>query len=164
MIVRSFKHNNFGALYSPPEGTGYGASDKDTCAMAQLDDFKVEMYAANLYREELITDRKMGVIHVLTPVTAAGTTDLNRTPIYTGEVQIMTQMGPLPISFEIKAANLEEAVKLYGDAAKQGVKDTIEKMQQMRREAASKIVTPGTPGFGVPPAPGATGGSGLVMP
>lgn len=132
--------------------------------MAQLDDFKVEMDAANLYREELITDRKMGVIHALTPVTAAGTTDLNRTPIYTGEVQIMTQMGPLPISFEIKAANLEEAVKLYGDAAKQGVKDTIEKMQQMRREAASKIVTPGTPGFGVPPAPGATGGSGLVMP
>ena len=132
--------------------------------MAQLDDFKVEMDAANLYREELITDRKMGVIHVLTPVTAAGTTDLNRTPIYTGEVQIMTQMGPLPISFEIKAANLEEAVKLYGDAAKQGVKDTIEKMQQMRREAASKIVTPGTPGFDVPPAPGATGGSGLVMP
>ena len=132
--------------------------------MAQLDDFKDEMDAANLYREELITDRKMGVIHVLTPVTAAGTTDLNRTPIYTGEVQIMTQMGPLPISFEIKAANLEEAVKLYGDAAKQGVKDTIEKMQQMRREAASKIVTPGTPGFGVPPAPGATGGSGLVMP
>ena len=55
-------------------------------------------------------------------------------------------------------------MKLYGDAAKQGVKDTIEKMQQMRREAASKIVTPGTPGFGVPPAPGATGGSGLVMP
>lgn len=132
--------------------------------MAQLDDFKVEMDAANLYREELITDRKMGVIHVLTPVTAAGATDLNRTPIYTGEVQIMTQMGPLPISFEIKAANLEEAVKLYGDAAKQGVKDTIEKMQQMRREAASKIVTPGTPGFGVPPAPGAAGGSSLVMP
>ena len=132
--------------------------------MAQLDDFKVEMDAANLYREELITDRKMGVIHVLTPITAAGATDLTRTPIYTGEVQIMTQMGPLPISFEIKAANLEEAVKLYGDAAKQGVKDTIEKMQQMRREAASKIVTPGTPGFGVPPAPGATGGSGLVMP
>ena len=132
--------------------------------MAQLDDFKVEMDAANLYREEMITDRKMGVIHVLTPITAAGATDLTRTPIYTGEVQIMTQMGPLPISFEIKAANLEEAVKLYGDAAKQGVKDTIEKMQQMRREAASKIVTPGTPGFGVPPAPGATGGSGLVMP
>ena len=111
--------------------------------MAQLDDFKVEMDAANLYREEMITDRKMGVIHVLTPITAAGATDLTRTPIYTGEVQIMTQMGPLPISFEIKAANLEEAVKLYGDAAKQGVKDTIEKMQQMRREAASKIVTPG---------------------
>ncbi len=131
--------------------------------MAQLDDFHVEMDAANLYREEMITDRKMGVIHVLTPVTPAGAVDAARSPIYTGEVQIMTQMGPLPISFEIKAANLEEAVKLYGESAKKGVQDTIEKMQQMRREAASKIVTPGTPGFGVPPAPGA-GGSGLVMP
>lgn len=131
--------------------------------MAQLDDFNVEMDAANLYREEMITDRKMGVIHVLTPVTAAGAVDAARTPIYTGEVQIMTQMGPLPISFEIKAASLEEAVKLYGESAKKGVQDTIEKMQQMRREAASKIVTPGTPGFGVPPAP-AAGGSGLVMP
>ena len=115
------------------------------------------MDAANLYREEMITDRKMGVIHVLTPVTAQGEKDTARACIFTGEVQIMTQMGPLPISFEIKAANLEEAVKLYGEAAKKGVQETIEKMQQLRREAASKIVTPGTPGFGVPPAAG-TGG------
>lgn len=70
--------------------------------MAQLDDFKVEMDAANLYREELITDRKMGVIHVLTPVTAAGATDLNRTPIYTGEVQIMTQMGPCRFRLKLR--------------------------------------------------------------
>lgn len=125
--------------------------------MAFGDDLKVEMDAANLYREEMITDRKMGVIHVLTPVTAQGEKDTARVCIFTGEVQIMTQMGPLPISFEIKAANLEEAVKLYGEAAKKGVQETIEKMQQLRREAASKIVTPGTPGFGVPPAAG-TGG------
>ena len=129
--------------------------------MAQLDDFNVQMDATNLYREEMITDRKMGVIHVLTPVTAAGVVDTARTPIFTGEVQIMTQMGALPISFEIKAANLEEAVKLYGEAAKKGVQDTIEKMQQMRREAASKIVTPGSPGFGVPPA---TSAGGIAMP
>lgn len=125
--------------------------------MAFGDDLKVEMDAANLYREEMITDRKMGVIHVLTPVTAQGEKDTARACIFTGEVQIMTQMGPLPISFEIKAENLEDAVKLYGEAAKKGVQETIEKMQQLRREAASKIVTPGTPGFGVPPAAG-TGG------
>ena len=106
--------------------------------MAFGDDLKVEMDAANLYREEMITDRKMGVIHVLTPVTAQGEKDTARACIFTGEVQIMTQM-------------------LYGEAAKKGVQETIEKMQQLRREAASKIVTPGTPGFGVPPAAG-TGG------
>ena len=43
--------------------------------MAFGDDLKVEMDAANLYREEMITDRKMGVIHVLTPVTAQGEKD-----------------------------------------------------------------------------------------
>ena len=75
--------------------------------MAFGDDLKVEMDAANLYREEMITDRKMGVIHVLTPVTAQGEKDTARACIFTGEVQIMTQMGPLPISFEIKAENLE---------------------------------------------------------
>ena len=42
----------------------------------------------------------------------------------------------------------------YGEAAKLGVKQTIERIQEMRREAASKIVTPGSPGFGVPPAAG----------
>ena len=125
--------------------------------MAFGDDLKVEMDAANLYREEMITDRKMGVIHVLTPVTAQGEKDTARAGIFNCEVQFMKQMCPLPISFDIKAANLEEAVKLYGEAAKKGVQETIEKMQQLRREAASKIVTPGTPGFGVPPAAG-TGG------
>ena len=39
-------------------------------------------------------------------------------------------------------------------AMAQGVRQTLERLQEMRREAASKIVTPGTPGFGVPPASG----------
>lgn len=122
--------------------------------MAFGDDLKVEMDAANLYREEMITDRKMGVIHVLTPVTAQGEKDTARACIFTGEVQIMTQMGPLPISFEIEATSVAEAVAKYGEAAKAGVRQTIERLQEMRREAASKIVTPGSPGFGVPPTGG----------
>ena len=63
-------------------------------------------------------------------------------------------MGPLPISFEIPAASVAEAVAKYGDAAKEGVRQTIERLQEMRREAATKIGTPGTPGFGVPPEAG----------
>ena len=82
------------------------------------------------------------------------------TLLFLGDTQIMTQMGPLPISFEIKAETLAEAVAGYGEAAKQGVRDTIEKLQAMRREAASQIVTPGMPGFQAPPA----AGSGIAMP
>ena len=66
----------------------------------------------------------------------------------------MTQMGPLPISFDIPAASVAEAVSKYGEAAKEGVRQTLERLQEMRREAASKIVTPGSPGFGVPPSSG----------
>ncbi len=129
--------------------------------MSELDSINAEMDATNLYSEEILTDRKMGTIRILTPVLASGAADPARKPIFSGEVQIMTQMGPLPITFEIDAATVEEAVAKYGDAAKEGVRKTIEKIQEMRREAATKIVTPGTPGFGVPPT---QGGSPIQMP
>ena len=122
--------------------------------MADLDNLSADMDAANLYTEEIVTDRKMGTIHVLTPITPEGAKDPPRAPIFTGEVQIMTQMGPLPISFDIPAASVAEAVAKYGEAAKEGVRQTLERLQEMRREAASKIVTPGSPGFGVPPSSG----------
>ena len=122
--------------------------------MADLDNLSADMDAANLYTEEIVTDRKMGTIHVLTPITPEGAKDPMRAPIFTGEVQIMTQMGPLPISFDIPAASVAEAVAKYGEAAKEGVRQTLERLQEMRREAASKIVTPGSPGFGVPPSSG----------
>lgn len=122
--------------------------------MADLDNLSADMDAANLYTEEIVTDRTMGTIHVLTPITPEGAKDTTRAPIFTGEVQIMTQMGPLPISFDIPAASVVEAVSKYGEAAKEGVRQTLERLQEMRREAASKIVTPGSPGFGVPPSSG----------
>lgn len=122
--------------------------------MADLDNLSADMDAANLYTEEIVTDRKMGTIHVLTPITPEGAKDQTRAPIFTGEVQIMTQMGPLPISFDIPSASVAEAVAKYGEAAKEGVRQTLERLQEMRREAASKIVTPGSPGFGVPPSSG----------
>ena len=121
-------------------------------AQDSIDAMNTQMDVASLYREEVVTDRKVGTIHVLTPILDSGERDTNRPLLFLGDTQIMTQMGPLPISFEIKAD--------YGEAAKQGVRDTIEKLQAMRREAASQIVTPGMPGFQAPPA----AGSGIAMP
>lgn len=129
--------------------------------MSELDSINAEMDAANLYSEEILTDRKMGNIRILTPVLADGSADSSRKPIFSGEIQIMTQMGPLPINFDIEADTVQEAVKKYGEAAKAGVQKTIDKIQELRREAATKIVTPGTPGFGVPPD---VGSSPIQMP
>ena len=126
-----------------------------------LDSMNAEMDASNLYSEEVVTDRKVGTIRVLTPVLPTGARDLERPMIFMGEAQIMTQMGPLPITFEIPAQSVAEAVAAYGACAKDGVRQTIEKIQAMRREAASQIVTPGMPGFQAPPAPG---GNGIAMP
>lgn len=125
-----------------------------------LDDINPQMDVANLYTEELITDRKVGTIHVLTPITPEGSRDASRPMIFLGEANLMTQMGPLPISFEIPAETVAEAVLGYGEAAKKGIKDTIERIQAMRRDAANQIVTPGMPGFQAPPSDG----GGLVMP
>lgn len=119
-----------------------------------------QMDAASLYREEIYTDRKIGVIRCLVPVLADGKIDDSRKIVFTGEAQIMTQMGALPISFEIEAETLAEAVSKYREAAKAGVEKTMKELQELRRQAASKIVVPGQPGFTPPEA----GGSGLVMP
>lgn len=122
----------------------------------------VKMDAANLYSEEVVTDRKVGTIRILTPITTTGSRDASRPMVFLGETQIMLSVGPLPISFEIPAETVAEAVEKYGDAAKEGVRQTIEKIRKMREEAANQIVTPDMPGFQAPPSPGQ--GGGLVMP
>jgi hypothetical protein len=100
------------------------------------------MDVADLYREEIFTDRKVGTLRVLRPVTGAGAPDPARATIYQGEAQLMTSMGPLPISFDIDADTLADAVDRYGEAAKVGVERAMRELQQMRREAQSSIVIP----------------------
>ena len=59
-----------------------------------------QMDAAGLYREEMITDRKVGAIRQLTPVTVDGAPDSTRPVVFVGQAEIMTNMGPVPLSFE----------------------------------------------------------------
>lgn len=120
---------------------------------------EAKMEVKNLYREEIYTDREIGNIRVFVPVTPEGEKDTTRPAIYTGETHILTQLGTLPISFEIDAANLTEACEKYQDAAKAGIEKTMKELQELRRQAANKIVMPGEAGF-TPPV----GGSGLVTP
>ena len=62
----------------------------------------------NLYREELITDRQMGTIRCLAPINSDGSSDSSRSVIYSGQIQIMTPAGSLPIGFEIEVLDAEE--------------------------------------------------------
>ena len=71
--------------------------------MATAADLDIKMDATSLYREEIYTDRRIGTIRAMVPVTAKGDTDPARETLYIGEAQIMTQMGPLPVTFEIEA-------------------------------------------------------------
>jgi hypothetical protein len=117
------------------------------------------MDPASLYREDIVTDRKVGTIRMLTPLKTDGTTDSQRPVIYMGEAQIMTGAGPLPISFEIEATTLAQAVDKFGGTAKDAIERTVRDLQELRRQAASSIVVPqgGMGGLG----PGGLGGGGL---
>lgn len=126
--------------------------------MAQRPDEKtpdLKMDPATLYREDVFTDRKIGVIRRLTPVTTDGSDDPSRATLYAGETQILTSVGPLPVNFEIEASSLGEAATGYADAAKVAVDRTVKDLQELRRQAASSIVVPqgglgGLPGGGMP--------------
>jgi hypothetical protein len=101
-----------------------------------------KMDAASLYREEIYTDRVAATMRVLIPVTKDGAPDNSRPTLYLGETQLLTNMGPLPINFEIVADDLADAVAKYGDAAKAGVESAMRELQEMRRQASSSLVIP----------------------
>src|SRR5437763_7695201 len=111
-------------------------------------DIKVDPKA--LYLEEVFTDRRIGTIRRLTPVTKDGTKDSARAVLYIGETQVMTPAGALPIGFEIGAGSLEEAAEKFGGLAKEAIERTVRELQEMRRQAASQIVVPTGP---LPPVP-----------
>jgi hypothetical protein len=92
----------------------------------------------------------------LTPVTAGGAEDSARPVLYVGQTQILTPAGALPLSFEIPAKSLDDAVAKFGDVAKQALESTMRRIDEMRREQASSIIVPGTQ----PPQGGGFGGGG----
>jgi len=103
---------------------------------------EMTMDSKGLYREEIYTDRKLGTLRVMHPVTATGAPDAERETIYQGEAQLMTNMGPLPISFEIEATSLADAIARYGESAKVGVDQALRELQDLRRQAQSSLVIP----------------------
>ena len=123
---------------------------------AQNDLPDVRLDPAALYREEIFTDRRAGTIRRLTPVTLDGATDPSRPLLFSGQTQLLTPAGVLPLVFEIEAQTLEEALQKFPDGVKVALEQAIDEAREMRREAASRIVVPevGAGGIGPGPSPG----------
>ncbi len=109
----------------------------------QSDAAMPEFAQDGLYREDSYTDRQVGTIRQLSPVTANGDPDASRPVLYMGATQVMTQAGPMPLNFDIEADDLAGACEQFGPAAQQAVEEMAVKLEEMRREQASSIVVPG---------------------
>ena len=117
-----------------------------------------------LYREESFTDRRVGSIQRLTPIAADGSDDDSRPVIYLGQTQLMTPGGALPLNFEIQADSLSDAVEKFGKQAEAALEDTMQRLEEMRREAASSLIVPGGGAPGGVPGGGAPPGGGIQIP
>jgi hypothetical protein len=130
---------------------------------AQNDLPEVQLDPKALYREDVFTDRRAGSIRRLTPVTADGSVDPTRPVLFSGQTQLLTPAGVLPLGFEIEAATLEEALKKFPDGVRVALEQAIDEARELRREAASRIVVPEV-GGGVPGAGPTSGGGKIKFP
>ena len=76
--------------------------------------------------------------------------------LYVGQTQLMSRMGALPLSFEIPGDSLEQAVQNFPTAANGALVETMQKLEEMRREQASSLIVPDAAG-------GFGGGGGLAV-
>ena len=114
-------------------------------ATPELKSSELKLEPDKLYLEEVFTDRRIGTLRRLTPVTKDGKTDASRAIVYVGETQIMTPAGSIPIAFEIVADSLGEAAEKFGLLAKDAIDRTVRELQELRRQASSSIVVPQGP-------------------
>jgi hypothetical protein len=117
----------------------------------------IQLDSTSLYREEIFTDRRAGTIRRLTPVTAQGENDGTRFVLYSGQTQLLTPAGVLPLAFDIEADSLADAIGKFPEAVKVALEQAIDEAREMRREAASRIVVPD-----VGAGPGPSGGGGKI--
>jgi hypothetical protein len=115
-------------------------------ATPDLKSAELKLDPEKLYLEEVFTDRRIGSIRRLTPVSRSGKADPAGAVLYVGDTQVMTPAGAIPIAFEIGAASLGEAAEKFGSLAAESIERTVRELQELRRQAASSIVVPQSPG------------------
>jgi hypothetical protein len=98
----------------------------------------------NLYREESYTDLKVASLRKLVPITPTGEPDPNREARWIAQTQLMSQVGPVPVSTLIEAKTLQEAIAKFPEAVGRAVEEMIEEAREIQRSEASRIVVPDT--------------------
>lgn len=125
---------------------------------------ELKMDPSQLYREEVITDQRIGTIRRLTPVSIEGDVDPGRAVQFIGSAQVLTPAGALPLSFPIEAQSLSQAVDGFAAAAKKALEQTVDELKELQRQASSSIVVPSMdPRAGGGPG-GLPGGGKIQMP
>ena len=126
---------------------------------------ETQMDVTSLYQEEMFTDRRVGALRRLTPIKPDGSVDSSREVLFVGQAEIMTNMGPVPISFEIEGETLADAVAGFAPNAAAAVERTVQQIQELRRQQASQLVVPqgGMPNLGGA-GPGGRGGGKIQLP
>jgi len=104
---------------------------------AQNDLPDVKLDATSMYREEVFTDRRAGTIRKLTPITVDGAEDSSRHVLFSGQTQLLTPAGVLPLVFEIEADTLADALEKFPEGVKGALEQAIDEAREMRREQAS---------------------------
>ena len=104
----------------------------------------------NLYREESITDLKVGSIRLLKPIKIDGSDDSAREEIFIGHTQIMSPQGMIPLQARLTAKTLEAALDEFPNAMQQALAKMVEEVKKMQQEEAnqagqddSRIIVPG---------------------
>jgi hypothetical protein len=103
---------------------------------------EIKFDASSLYQEEVFTDRTAGTIRRLQPILSSGAPDPARTVLFSGQTQLLTPGGVLPLAFEIAASTLHEAIEKFPDGVREALEQAIEEAREMRRESSSRIVVP----------------------
>src|SRR5215510_14099690 len=95
----------------------------------QLPEIKLD--ANDLYREEIFTDRKAGTLRRLVPVKSDGSEDASRPVLFSGQTQLLTPAGVLPLSFELEAKSIDDACNQFPAAVKVAIEQAIEEAREM---------------------------------
>ena len=103
-----------------------------------MPEFKVDKN--NLYREENFTDMRVASIRRLTPVKPDGTPDKTRKAFFIGHTNLLSPEGPIPIQNEIKAKDLQQAIKRFPEAMVEATQRLMEEVRKMQAEKESPIV------------------------